>query len=253
MTCARATLSSHAPPVHGVKRCQMRSSLISRSTVVGGLAAIVLFVIPAAAQSLWNLTGSLAQARYQTTGTLLTDGRVLLVGSLTCSPGCYSYATAELYNPSTGTWSSTSRLNVARFNHVAAALPGGKVLIAGGYLTPGVLTASCEIYDPATDTWTLTGSLSTARQFHHGAVLPDGRVLVTGGLGMDGQGGFTTLASAEIYDPATGKWTAAGGHGHGPFPAYDHAACGWQSSGDGRLGHGPGGSERTIVCECRNL
>jgi N-acetylneuraminic acid mutarotase len=184
-----------------------------------GLVSLLLIwtLVPARGQILWTTTGSLAQPRFQTTGTLLNDGRVLLVGSLTCDPGCFSYPTAEIYDPSTGTWSETSPLNVPRFNHVAVRLPDGRVLVAGGYLTPGVLTASCEIFDPATGLWTLTGSLNTPRQFHQAAALANGKVLVVGGLGMNGQGSFLTLASAELYDPASGQWSPAGSLGTARF------------------------------------
>ena len=167
-------------------------------------------VTSARSQQLWTPTGSLSQPRLQTTGTLLNDGRVLLAGSLTCNPGCFSYPTAEVYDPTARSWTSTAPLHVARFNHVAVALPGGKALVAGGYLTPGVLTETCEIYDPATGLWSLTGSLSTPRQFHQAVALTNGKVLVVGGLGTNGQGGFATLASAELYDPATGQWSPAG-------------------------------------------
>jgi len=115
-----------------------------------------------------------------------------------------------LYDPASNTWAVIASPRVPRFNHVAALLPTGKVLVAAGYLTPGFLTATAETYDPATATWSSTGSLTTPRQFHKSTVLADGRVLVAGGLGMDGLGGFAPLSSAELYDPSTGLWTSAG-------------------------------------------
>ncbi len=55
--------------------------------------------------------------------------------------------------------------------------------------------------------WTPTaGSLSTARMNHTATLLPNGQVLVAGGLGNGG-----ALASAELFDPATGRWTATAG------------------------------------------
>src|SRR5262245_41236235 len=51
--------------------------------------------------------------------------------------------------------------------------------------------------------WVLTGSLNVAREAHTATLLPDGKVLVTGGFDANG----TRLASAELYDPATGAWS----------------------------------------------
>src|SRR5436190_1875396 len=58
--------------------------------------------------------------------------------------------------------------------------------------------------------WTPTGSMATARFWHTATPLPDGRVLVAGGYGSSG-----FLASAEIYDPASGTWSPHREHGQG--------------------------------------
>src|SRR5258705_3647625 len=50
-----------------------------------------------------------------------------------------------------------------------------------------------------------TGSLNTARDNHTATLLPNGKVLVAGGFNSGG-----TLTSAELYDPASGSWTATG-------------------------------------------
>jgi N-acetylneuraminic acid mutarotase len=80
------------------------------------------------------------------------------------------------------------------------------VLIAGG--TGSTSKPSAELYVPASGRWQATGSL-TARRFYHAAVLlNDGRVLVAGGFGSESYG--PALSSAELYDPATGTWSATG-------------------------------------------
>ncbi len=100
-------------------------------------------------------------------------------------------------------------MTVARWSHTATRLPSGKVLVVGGaYGNLGAL-AVAELFDPATGTWSRTGFLTTPRADHTATLLPSGKVLVAGGWTPAGN---TTMsvASAEVYDPATGNWTATG-------------------------------------------
>src|SRR2546423_9243572 len=92
------------------------------------------------------------------------------------------------------------------------------VLVAGGSET-GIYLASAELYDPATGTWSPAGSFDTGRVFHTATLLADGKVLVAAGRGRDS--GFIELASAELYDPATGTWSATGSLS---TARYDHTA-----------------------------
>jgi WD40 repeat protein len=98
----------------------------------------------------------------------------------------------------------------ARADHTATLLPDGKVLIAGGFGSgaPWQAVASAELYDPSTGVFTPTGSMTKARARHTAALLADGRVLIAGSE-IDIQTG-TYSASAEIYDPATGTFSATG-------------------------------------------
>ena len=116
-------------------------------------------------------------------------------------------ASAELYDPTTGTWTYTGSLHTGRYNHTATLLSDGRVLVVGGDGTFDSYIASAELYDPATGNWTYTGSLHTGRYGHTATLLADGRVLVVSGYnGLSG--GF--LLSAELYDPTTGTWTYTG-------------------------------------------
>ena len=62
-------------------------------------------------------------------------------------------ATAELYNPATGTFAYTGSLNNARSAHTATLLNNGMVLITGGGLPYNInspVLASAELYLPTT-------------------------------------------------------------------------------------------------------
>src|SRR5437763_8961842 len=103
----------------------------------------------------------------------------------------------------------TGSLATARYFHTATLLPNGKVLVAGGDGN-GPSQESAELYDPASGTWTATGSLSPGTSEHTATLLPNGKVLVAGGFNGDFEFGFY-LAKGELYDPASGTWTATGG------------------------------------------
>jgi WD40 repeat protein len=142
-------------------------------------------------------------ARLFQTATLLPNGKVLVAGG--CGdPDCNSaLASAELYNPATGTWSTTGRMSAPRSEHSATLLPDGKVLVSGGR-NPSVLN-SAELYDPATGTWTGTGAMTEPRRTFTATLLPSGKVLAAGGANDD-----SALATAELYDPVAGSWTVTG-------------------------------------------
>jgi hypothetical protein len=184
-------------------------AICSSAILIGvGLAGLML-AQPCQGAPVGDSTGNLHTARYQHTATLLRDGRVLVVGGLDKREGFdadrfYTTATAELYDPKSGTWAVTGSLSNARFKHTATLLPNGKVLVAGGNTTFNVALASAELYDPATGVWTATGSLNIPRYEHTATLLANGKVLVVAGFQN------YSYESPELYDPATGTWTIMG-------------------------------------------
>ena len=107
----------------------------------------------------WSFTGSMSEARFDFTATLLLDGRVLVAGG---DRGYYAVpralASAELYDPVSGTWTATGSMSVGRYRHSATLLPNGKVLVAGGNVSSSAqigsdcCLASAELYDPVSGT-----------------------------------------------------------------------------------------------------
>jgi hypothetical protein len=182
--------------------------------VAAGLALAGGLLIPqvalGAGAGAFGATGSMGTPRYAAAAAPLPDGRVLVAGGFYDDAGGDHYlASAEVFNPSTNTFSSAGigTMDTARRGAVAAPLPDGRVLIAGGSYDDGTEQplASAEVFNPATGAFTPVADMSVARVRAAAAPLPDGRVLVAGG-----NDGSTRLASAEVFSPTNGTFTPVG-------------------------------------------
>jgi N-acetylneuraminic acid mutarotase len=155
----------------------------------------------------WTPTGAMNTPRSHNTQTLLANGKVLVAGGYNDSSDTF-LNTAELYNPTVGTWTYTAYPMITpRYYHTATLLPNGKVLVAGGAyydsskaIVP-INNTNVEIYDPATGKWTPAKSLTKPRYGHRATLLPNGKVLVSGGYNNG------PANTSELYDPASGEWT----------------------------------------------
>jgi hypothetical protein len=148
-------------------------------------------------------TGEMTVGRWDHTATLLKDNRVLVVGGEDLNND--TLKSAEIYDPTTGKWTSGGIPQAARAFHTATLLPNGQVLVAGGASTGSTYLASAELYDPVKKQWTSTGSMSGSRYGHSALLLSDGTVLVAGG-----HTGIDLLNTAEIYHPDSGTWSKTG-------------------------------------------
>lgn len=121
------------------------------------------------ATTTWSATGAPASLQMSANLTLLSDGRVLMTGGFSYNAGIgTTLAGAQIYNPTTESWTTTGSMGIGRGYHFAVLLMDGKVL-AGGGLTgsdspawaPPV--ASAEIFNPNTGLWSPTGAMAQPR------------------------------------------------------------------------------------------
>ena len=189
----------------------MRIAAFSTRVRVARLILLAAFVIfgqvhlscAQSAQESWSKVADLMTARASQSATMLNDHRVLIAGGEDSSG---ALATAEIYDPSTGSVKAVaSPMTNPRKNHRAVLLKDGRVLLIGGENASGAL-ATAEAFDPWKGTFSVVGSMSEARRFHTATLLGDGTVLVTGGEDAAGQG----LRLIEIFDPQTNSFHVLG-------------------------------------------
>jgi hypothetical protein len=169
----------------------------------------------------WTAVAPLSAPRDRPQAVMLRDGRVLVTGGVTMDTGGAldsavlfggPLASTELFDPAKNTWTAGASMSVGRVGHAMAVLASGTVLVVGGTRD----AAPAETYDPAADSWSVTAEpqLRIAPVI---GVLRDGRAIVAGGLeerydpATVATTGYTPvlLDSASVFDPVTGRWTAA--------------------------------------------
>ena len=157
------------------------------------------------ARATFTATGSMGSVRVSATATLLNNGKVLLAGGKAADSFLGPpLATAELYDPASGTFTATGSMNTAHVYHTATLLSDGRVLVAGGLDANSNPIATAEIFDPSNGTFTPTGSMTIAGGFRTATLLNTGKVLVAGGFDFGG----SAIATAELFDLSTGTFSA---------------------------------------------
>jgi hypothetical protein len=128
------------------------------------------------------------------------------MGLLSCALLLYG----ERAGADAGHITPTGSMTAIRFDHAAALLPDGKVLVVGGIERNGVMQPAAEVFDPLIGRFILTGKPQTLHGWGVTATaLRDGKVLVAGGsTGCDSP---CYTASAELYDSSTRAFTPTGG------------------------------------------
>jgi hypothetical protein len=178
--------------------------LLFRGLGLGGGGLVDASIPPVASTSLTPIglaapvsDVQLNRARRGHTATLLTDGKVLIVGGEN-SDGLVT--PAEIFDPATETFAVSGNLNTRRADHTATRLSDGRVLVAGGRGDLGSLN-STEIFDPTSGAFTSGPNLNSARSGQSATTLGDGRVVFGGG---------DPAGTVEIYDPQANTCTGVG-------------------------------------------
>ena len=154
-------------------------------------------------------TAALSEARWGHFATLLDDGSVVIAGGSNGHGPIYvgDATSLEVFDPKAQTFSQQAQpAQLQGTGYTATHLPDGQVLLLE-YGRPDLVNAA-TLWDPAKGSFTPTGSLRQFRAGYTVTVLPNGRVLVIGGFGDDADS--TLLVTAEVWDPATGRFDLAG-------------------------------------------
>jgi N-acetylneuraminic acid mutarotase len=165
----------------------------------------------------WTMAADMSVGRVGHTATLLANGKVLVAGNVVGISSATRYAElsglsllAELYDPSTDTWTPTAPTEKPRNYSAAATLADGRVLLAGGFADYSVsYPMDAEAYDVVSGTWRTTGLIydrDIPLMYATATRLPDGRVIVAGG----GDPVDWVLDGIYAFDPSSNLWSPAG-------------------------------------------
>jgi hypothetical protein len=140
----------------------------------------------------FSAVSSLHQGRFMHSAALLPSGKVFMAGGASDANGKHTLTCAEIYDPSTHSFSSAGNMNAPRMKLPdLAALLDGRMLVIGG-------AASAEIFDPRNGSFRpVTGGLDAARFYSAAIQLMDGSTRIFGGYDSAG----SSTAKTWIYRP----------------------------------------------------
>ena len=144
----------------------------------------------------FTATGSMTTARGNHASALLYNGEVLVAGGLAPGDGAaVPTATAELYDPVTGLFTTTGSMSIPRGHYAPTILDDGTIFIQGGASLPAGTNA--DIYNPATGTFRTTANFTAAQAGMRDSILPDGTVLLASGVNSQ----TVAVPNSEVFYP----------------------------------------------------
>jgi hypothetical protein len=140
----------------------------------------------------------------------LAGGRLVVAGGISkvMDNGSSVHTTVVFeWAPGRAAWTPLPPMGTTRAFPTAAVLSDGRMLVAGGYDGDELDLASVEMLAADGSSWAALPPMAAARSRAVAGRLPGGQVIVAGGAAGD-DASFISLASAELWDPATGAWAA---------------------------------------------
>jgi hypothetical protein len=129
---------------------------------------------------------------------------LLRTGKVLASDAQSAGKNARVWDPATNSF-ATVNVDDNIFCNGAAALPDGRILVAGGHFQAHVGLNVSNLFDPVSQTWANGPDMVYDRWYPTVTALADGRMLVTGGeIDCDG----CEAVIPEVYSPATNSWTS---------------------------------------------
>jgi hypothetical protein len=148
------------------------------------------------------VAGTMSSGRYAPVAASLPDGRVLVAGGY----DGVDVASAEVFNPSTRTFSPVGSMSSVRELFAAVSLPDGRVQVLGGFAQSDP-TATTEFFDPKTNSFSPGPPLSSPKYYFAAAAIAGGKVFIAGG---EQRNPTTFLSLAEVFNPAGGASNPVG-------------------------------------------
>jgi len=157
---------------------------------------------PPSSEAIFQKGPDMNVARMAHNAATLPDGRVAVFGGH--GTGFISLSTAEIFSPTTGTF-TTFQMNYPHDTPAFVKLLDGTYLIAGGSSDLGVPSyAESEVFDPTTNTFTPVGKMVRFRAGAGGATMSNGKALIASAWWTHND----AYRYGEVYDPTTRTFSA---------------------------------------------